>query len=495
VRRTLSFKIYGTSVLIMTLLFAVESGIFFLFERASVMQEFSADLTRVKDRVSASLVQPVWILSFDQIKTIIELELENESLSYIVVVDERGEKLFGGMRFADGSIGPYDALKVDRPKVAENVYYTDLVFDGKAIGSVEIGATREYAETVVADRFVMVIIRALVVVLVGLLFVAFMIRYYVVRPLSELRVTVKRFANRDFYTRADDVRDDEIGDLSKSFNSMADTIHEYSKNLEQLVTSRTNQLLESEKLALLGSLVAGVAHEINTPVGIGVTAASHAEELTAELSRAFDDGSLSKSQLQAYIRESKETAEIIKFNLSRASDFVKSFKQIAVDQSSEERRLFDLREYVEEIVFSLRPKLKKTPHRVVVEVPEGIRLLSYPGMFSQIFTNLIVNSLNHAFDGGRVGTMRVGASVQGDYLVIEYSDDGKGIPRDSLAKVFLPFFTTAREHGGTGLGLYLIYNIVTKLGGSIRCASEAGQGVVFTIALPKDTIMSGESPT
>ncbi|MGK5092547.1 ATP-binding sensor histidine kinase [Deltaproteobacteria bacterium TL4] len=258
---------------------------------------------------------------------------------------------------------------------------------------------------------------------------------------------------------------------------------ELSKALEHLKTTQS-QLVESEKMASLGGLVAGVAHEINTPLGVGVTAASNLNAEVGNFMEMVQKGSLKKSQLEDFFQVVQESSDILLTNLQRAAELVQSFKKVAVDRTSDNRQTFKIREYLEEVLRSLHPQLKKTKHHVEIECDEEITLESYPGEFSQIVTNLVMNSLIHAFDEGDEGTLRFEITQNPKQLQLIYRDNGKGIPPEHLPKIFDPFFTTKRAKGGTGLGLHIVYNIVTqKLGGTIRCESEVGKGTVFIIQL------------
>ncbi|MBM7866501.1 ABC transporter substrate binding protein [Heliomicrobium gestii] len=252
------------------------------------------------------------------------------------------------------------------------------------------------------------------------------------------------------------------------------------------------QLIESAKMAALGKLVAGVAHEINTPVGIGVTAASHLHRKTRELSAQFRENQLKKSELHRYLLLSEEASDIILKNLERASTLIHGFKQVAVDQSRETRRRFNLKEYIGEILMSLQPKLKNKAYRIELNCPDDLEVDSYPGDFSQVITNLIMNSLIHGFGECGHGTIRIDLQLVGDRVRLVYSDDGRGIPPEHLQRIFDPFFTTNRAQGGTGLGLNIVYNLVTqRLRGKIRCESivdagaDAGSGTRFTIDFPQ----------
>ena len=245
------------------------------------------------------------------------------------------------------------------------------------------------------------------------------------------------------------------------------------------------QLVESEKMASLAGLVAGVAHEINTPVGIGVTASSHLESELAVIENKFNAGSISAEDLGEYIQDAKSATQIIQNNLQRAATLIRGFKQVAVDQSSEERRSFNLHEYLDEIILNLHPKLKKTGHQVHVDVAEDIMVNSIPGALSQILTNLIINSLLHAFDDETAGNIHISAVIDDNMLELTYRDDGKGMVDEDRERIFEPFFTTRRGSGGSGLGMHITYNLVTAtLLGSIQCFSEPEQGTRFIIRFP-----------
>lgn len=267
--------------------------------------------------------------------------------------------------------------------------------------------------------------------------------------------------------------------------------HEAQTQASQLAESLSElqqaqrQLVESEKMASLGGLVAGIAHEINTPVGIGVTAASSLQERVVRLRQVFDDKTMKRSDLQQFMDGVQEGVGILLSNLQRAAELVHSFKQVAVDQTSDSRRRFKLKEYLEEVLLSLRPQLKKTQHKVSVDCPEDLELNSFPGALSQVITNLVTNSLIHAYEAEDVGTISIRVRLEGGRVQMHYSDDGKGISPEHLEQIFEPFFTTRRGQGGSGLGMHVVYNIVKqRLGGQIACDSEPGKGTRFTISIP-----------
>lgn len=261
---------------------------------------------------------------------------------------------------------------------------------------------------------------------------------------------------------------------------------EERKLTEDNLRRAQEELIASEKLAALGGLVAGIAHEINTPVGIGVTAASHLSETIKEFRSFYQSGQMRRSDLERLLETIERLNGMVEENLHRASRLIRSFKEVAVDQTADDVREIVLKEYIDHVVTSLSPKLRNRPVQVLTDaIDSTISLKTSPGPISQIFTNLIVNSLVHAYDPEQAGTIRIAAKVSGQDLELVYSDDGKGIAPEHIKKIFDPFFTTKREHGGSGLGMHLVYNIVTKKYlGKIRCESQPGQGVTFHMTFP-----------
>jgi signal transduction histidine kinase len=343
----------------------------------------------------------------------------------------------------------------------------------------------------------------------------------ILRRVRRLVDAAGRLGGGDLSTRTGlDYGQGELGRLAGAFDSMAEGLERreeararaeaeltrLNEELEARVARRTadlavsnrelqealeglrrtqSQLVQAEKMAALGGLVAGVAHEINTPVGIGVTAASLLEEKTRAAAEILAGGGMRRGDLEEYLGVASEATGMILSNLRRASDLIRSFKQVAVDQSTQERRTFKVAEYIAEILLSLRPKLKRTGHAVNVRCDPDLEIDSYPGAFSQILTNFVMNSLTHAFADGEAGTIDIAASAADGMLTLSYADSGRGMEPQVRDKVFEPFFTTTRAKGGTGLGLSIVYNLATQtLGGRITCESEPGRGTTFTITVP-----------
>ena len=282
--------------------------------------------------------------------------------------------------------------------------------------------------------------------------------------------------------------EDQVKERTKQIAHQKDEIESQRDELEQTLDNlkqTQNQLVESEKMAALGGLVAGVAHEINTPVGIGVTAVSSLIEDTRRMAELYKKDQISRGDFKEFLQATNNSGKLIQKNLERTASLVQSFKQVSVDQSTEQQREFNLKSYLEDVIRSLYPKFKRRDIDINIDCDEELQLNSYPGVFAQIFTNLVLNSITHGFkEEKKKGVIDILVKQEDEQLNIEYKDNGEGIPQEILPKIFDPFFTTDQSKG-TGLGLNIVYNLVTqKLKGSIKCDSEEGKGVVFRIVVP-----------
>jgi signal transduction histidine kinase len=271
--------------------------------------------------------------------------------------------------------------------------------------------------------------------------------------------------------------------LSKANDELASALHHLSVTQAELV--------RKDKLAALGSLVAGVAHELNTPIGNCLTVATTLAEQTHHLADSYEQG-LKRSVLERYVGDAGDAADLLVRNLERAAELVAGFKQVAVDRTSSQRRKFPLADFTDELVSTLRPSFRKTSVKLDTFIPKDLSMDSYPGPLGQVLTNLVNNSLLHAFDGTDAGpgtdagTIRILARHCGAGMIeLVVEDDGAGIAPDNLGRIFDPFFTTKLGAGGSGLGLHIAHNIVTGvLGGRIAADSAPGAGAKFILTLP-----------
>lgn len=306
---------------------------------------------------------------------------------------------------------------------------------------------------------------------------------------EQLKETVNE---RDIEIEARKKVDNEIRELNENLEykvedrtkQLKNSNIELEKSMSELKKTQDN-LIEAEKMAGLGELVAGVAHEINTPVGLSLTGITHFISISDKIHKAYENEDLSEEEFQNFINTAQELGKSININLEKTSNLVRSFKQVAVDQSSDGKRKFDLCAYIDEILMSLNNITKKTNVNIKIDCKKEIIINGYPGAISQIFTNLIMNTLTHAYKEREKGKIEITIQEGKEKITIIYKDYGKGIKKDIISKIFNPFFTTNREKGGSGLGMSIIYNLISKkLNGQITCESKIDEGTTFNISFP-----------
>jgi signal transduction histidine kinase len=328
----------------------------------------------------------------------------------------------------------------------------------------------------------------------------------ITRPLKELQQRMVELAGN---ARAGPIagfdRRDELGDMARATNVFIAEIGRReralrrSKDRADAALSELKEaqasLIQAEKLASLGQLVAGVAHEINTPLGIALTTSTQIDGETKRFAEAAATGRLQRSALERFVARMREGSELVFANLTRAADLVHSFKQVAADQASGERRRFEMDAWLHDLFTSLGPVLRKGQHEVAIACPPGILVDTFPGALGQVLTNLLMNAVAHGYGEGQAGRLALTVTEpDAGTLRIVFSDDGRGIPPQDIGKVFDPFFTTGRSSGSTGLGLHIVYNLVTSLlQGRIELASAPGRGTSVTIDIPKSVTEPAEA--
>ena len=368
----------------------------------------------------------------------------------------------------------------------------------------------------------MVQVATIVLIIIAAFLVALKYGQMLANPIQDTNLMLQKVArSRDYSLRfsASNVR--EYDHMLDSINILLSRVEEYiskqqqaerelqtlNSRLEEEVNQRTvalksanneliqtleklhqfqRQIVENEKMASLGDMVAGVAHEVNTPIGLGITASTMMLDRLAVIDQQFKDKTLKASAMERFINESRENLNIIYRNLDRAAQLISSFKQVAVDQTSEEAREVNVKQLIEETLMSMRPRLKKVTHTINIDCPETLNVMCKAGPLNQILINLIMNSLIHAFETVENGKIDVIARLTDDQkLKIIYKDNGSGIPTSIKKRIFDPFVTTKRGQGGSGLGMHLVFNLVTQaLNGNIKLESEEGNGVEFTLTFP-----------
>jgi len=404
---------------------------------------------------------------------------------------------------------------------ANYIELTRPVLDGNnVIGYAYVRASQDELSAYIQTRILLDILIA-VLALSSAFFISSRLQKRFTAPIENLLSVVQKVAkDKNYQIRAPIAPIQEYNMLSRAFNTMLDRIEQQvsrqqqaeqenrqlTQSLEQKIEQRTealkasnqellntlatlhqyqNQIVETEKMASLGQMVAGVAHEVNTPIGLGVTASTLLQDKLADIQKAFDEKKLTSSQLAKFLAESKENLGIIYRNMERAASLISSFKRVAVDQSNENRRQFNMLQLINEVLLSLRPNLKKTQHQVLVHCPPDLEIDSKPGPINQILINLIMNSLIHAFEHTENGEMKIEVEVSNNNCRMIYSDNGSGVPESIKKRIFDPFVTTKRGEGGSGLGLHLVYNLVTQaLNGKIQLDSTLGLGIRIQIDFP-----------
>ncbi|MBB5017551.1 signal transduction histidine kinase [Chitinivorax tropicus] len=515
---SIRFRLSVLYIVVVTLILAI-SGAYSQYQLSKELEQRFDQLRHgVVTRLQISLPSALWDLDEAKVNSIIEAEMLPVEVRGIRVFDSAVSLFAGKMRDEQGKIVTVKPqLKIDGLPYESNLYFRSNVERGNddatqraLVGKAVVYFSREKIDATLTAELIRKLIEVVVVDCV-LLFALILSLRLVFDPLARLRDALFDLARHDSdeVEELQEERRDEFGDVIRGFNSIQRKVksvierrrqaEEEARSAEEEARQATRKaesaleelkeaqesLLQSEKLASLGGLVAGVAHEINTPVGVTLTSASVLKQASEQIRAVMASGQIKKSEINAYIDTADESARLIMTNADRAAHLIQSFKQIAADQTSEIRRQFDLKQYIEEVITSLHPKIKHTHVTVHVLCEQRIEIDGYPGAFAQVITNLIINALTHAFPDEREGRINIHADLMTDWVEVRFEDDGVGIPQEFQARIFDPFFTTRRGQGGTGLGLNIVYNIITKqFGGTIHARSEVGKGTAFILRFP-----------
>lgn len=449
------------------------AAVFWLYSDALAGLEREADLQARE--ISAALAPLVWNLDDQSIQSYLDTKAENREFLSIVVQDP------GGHRWA-----PATGVQAQgqAPTTAREA---PVVYSGQQIGTLSFELTLVQRMKDVAESVLTLLASLLLLFLAILTSLTLSWRTVAVR-LQTMVEAMEGFSSREGEVQMATGRNDELGILAEGFNAMADRIRASTRSMEQEIQERTERLMESEKLALVGSLVAGVAHEINTPIGNGITVTSWLAVRTKEIRASQAAAALGGDEWETYLADVESSLAILQSGLDRTSNLIQTFKRIGADQVVDERRTIDLRNFLTEVTTSLQPTLKRFPHRIVIECPEDFSIENHPGALFQIVTNLVLNAHHHAFAADEEGCITLSALKgpdRGHLFQLSVQDDGRGIPESLQTQIFQPFFTTKRLEGGTGLGLSIVRNLVQNLGGIIELTSAPGEGSTFTVTLPQ----------
>lgn len=471
-------------------------------------KQFKTRVLEVQDSHMNSLANALWHFDSKQI------EVQGDGINNLYFI--------GYVRISSDTKTLYEKGTISNTP-HEDHFLIPITHSNRIIGELEIGFARESILKNIIQSAGKIITMQIVAGLILAVLLLWQVHRIITRHLTDLNRQLASKDNHDQHQRLSLNRahyQDELSALVESFNQLSTEIDEELKNkaaaqhalaevnnkLEQRVEERTQnlqdaidelnttlenlrntqtQLIESEKLSSLGGMVAGVAHEINTPIGLCITTHSYMNDLFNEMNQRFEADKISKQNFTDFMRSMEESINILSKNLHRAATLVKSFKHVSEDQTGESARTFNLAEYLQEILSTLHPKLKMTKHVVNILCPDNIEIEGYPGALSQVITNLVMNSLLHGFENITSGRITIEVKQQDDYIEILYTDNGIGLNKEAQYRIFEPFYTTKRGFGGTGLGMHLVYNLVNKtLQGSIQL-QQSSQGCAFMINIPK----------
>jgi signal transduction histidine kinase len=507
----------------------LSSGVNLYSQISTYRQSLQEDVVIFADMIGRGALDPMLrdegVVEERNLKTLAASELI-ENVHIYKIFDQNTPNFFAS--YNKEGIAPVKA-KLDQvnaltqPKITGSVIeiIRPISNDNEVVGYVYLRASADILESLIAQS-IMTTVSVLLICLLICFFLTLKLQSAITAPINTLVKLVQRISRqRDYSSRAEQYGIKELDILGEAFNNMLQRTQEHMErqteaeseqvklnlSLEEKVQQRTmalkeanneliqtleklhqfqRQMVQNEKMASLGDMVAGVAHEVNTPIGLGVTASTMMLDRLSDMRNAFEDKTLKASSLAKFIAESEENLNIIYRNLNRAAELISSFKQVAVDQSSENNRVFYFSKLMDEILMSMRPKLKKVKHQINVSCADNLVVESKAGPINQIMINLIMNSIIHGFEGVDKGQIDINIeSVDGAKVSIEFKDNGKGIPEHLRKRIFDPFVTTKRGQGGSGLGMHLVYNLVTQgLNGSISVISKEGEGVQFRILFP-----------
>jgi two-component system NtrC family sensor kinase len=478
--------------------------------RREALEDLRRDLARVVEILALSLSEPIWQVSPDLAEPMIKAQVDDPRFVSVLVVEPSSPKPF--LEFQRAAAERDLTLSQTRPVLRE----------GREIAQITV--TMSAAPLLARKRSDMIssLVRSGLTLTLSLALILLVMQRRVLQPMDKLSQAAAKLAagklDQPLDHTLDMSRDDEIARVGLAMERMRqallaafEELRQHANTLEYQVAQRTtelteanteltqalahlktaqHELVESEKLASLGRLVAGVAHELNTPLGNALTVVSALEDRWGKLETMLAGNvPMRRSHLEDLAKDTRRGQDILQRNVQKAADLVRDFKQVAIDQTTDSRRSFDLAQVIEDVLVMVEPSFKHTPFTIQTELSSGVSMNSYPGALGQVLTNLLMNALVHGFEGSAAGTVTVrccGAVDAEDTVELQVQDDGRGMDESVRRRIFDPFFTTKLGTGGSGLGMHIVHNIVTNvLGGQIEVISSPGAGTRTLIRLPR----------
>jgi signal transduction histidine kinase len=521
--------IFGCYFVVTVVVTAFQLGAEYKHTRTRVEREIEA----MQHTFGPGIADAMWRFNDDIMRGILAGMRELPVVVGIKVVDDQGKlvRAIGtvlddqGARMqarADGSLAPPARDDGLFGEIFSRTFPIAYALDNGAvqqIGKWTVYSNRRIVVSQVQYGFVLILVNSVIKTLALWFIFLLVVRHLLGKPLRQLsdyvgQLTIDNLGSAPLQLRHGG--NTELDLLANKINEMRanilaglaekavlyDKLEALNETLERRVDERTraarhaqDELARSERLAALGSMVAGIAHELNTPIGNSLIAASTLGDKVQALGASYESG-LRRSDMVRFLEEAEGVGELLTRNIERAAGLVSSFKQVAVDRASSQRRKFDLGTVIQENINTLSPVLRKTPYEVVLDVAPLVAMDSYPGPLGQVLVALVNNALLHAFHQRDHGRLTISVPVpEGEQAEIVIGDDGAGIAASHINRIFDPFFTTRMSEGNSGLGLNIVHNIVTTiLGGRIRVESTPGVGTTFRITIPLDAPMHHEEP-
>ncbi len=491
---SLTYQLLGVLIFSSVLIISIAVSIYYSNEKKSLYEDFYRQCGITSARLVSNIERPMWDFYHKQVDSVIGFEIINSYVLAILIYTD--DNLYKGKIKIDEFPVDYSDDKAEILRTSNYMKESPITYQNRTLGYVKIYYSDEVIKNTLKKRMFFFIAIFLTLMVISSLIIYIVLKFLFVDNILKLDIAVLDYSKKNFDVRVEIKSNNEIAELADSFNKLAETIQNYSNNMEELVQQRTRELINTEKMASLGEMVCGISHEINTPVGISITASTHLKNISSKITNMFHENQLSKNVLKDYLLNVNNSVDLIFDNLQKASDLVSKFKLLSTDRQSDVKRRFNVKSYLHDIVISLTTLQNNKKIEFDINCDDSLEINNYPGIFSLVMINLISNSIVHGFDDREYGKIIIDIKKNSNYLNIEYKDNGKGIDPSILSRIYDPFFTTKRGTGKIGLGLNIVFNIIINtFNGSIKCASKPDIETVFFIRLNLEDEQNGLQPS